>query len=214
MEEICFRARNRFNWLNSIYLYQILQSQFCYLFGNYEKAHEFAIAAEKLFDSIPGSVMLAQHLFYKSLIIIARVPTASKEDQKTYLKQLRNNKEQLKIWAVSCPENFSNMHRLVEAEMARINGNDMQAMQLYDQAIEAAGEQGFIQNQAVANELCAHFWLEKGKEDFSDVYLKKAHYGFKKWEAKCKVKNLEVTYPRLESLLETVPSDADGWPTS
>ena len=53
---------------------------------------------------------------------------------------------------------------LVRAEIARLLQNDHQAMDLYDEAILLARENEFIQNEALANELFAKFWLNKGKE--------------------------------------------------
>jgi len=71
----------------------------------------------------------------------------------------------MKEWADNCPENFLHKYLLVAAEMNRISGQWHQAMDLYDQAIESAKENEFIQNEALANELAAKFWLERGKED-------------------------------------------------
>ena len=41
---------------------------------------------------------------------------------------------------------------------ARIEGRDLDAMRLYDRAIAAARSNGFVHNEAVANEVAAQFY--------------------------------------------------------
>ena len=67
------------------------------------------------------------------------------------------------------------MYNLVEAEMARVSGRDYEVIELYDRAITSARKNGFIQNEALANELSARFRLERGDLDISKLYMKKAH---------------------------------------
>ena len=76
-------------------------------------------------------------------------------------------------------------------------------MDLYDQAIESARENEFSQNEALANELAAKFWLERGKEEFAQLYMRKAHQGYQIWGAKRKVEDLEKKYPQW--LASTLP---------
>ncbi|MBF0231658.1 MAG: AAA family ATPase [Desulfamplus sp.] len=181
----------------AICIYHTLQCQYFYFSGHYKNANKYALSAEKLFYSIPGSITLAQHLFYSSLTLTALFHGASEEDQKAYLKELDDNLAKLNEWNESCPENFSSIRCLIGAEIARINERDMEAMDLYDQAIASAHEQEFMQNEAIANELCAIFWMNKGKEEFADLHLKKAHACYLKWGAKLKVKELEKVYPQI-----------------
>ena len=62
-----------------------------------------------------------------------------------HMEALTGHYEQLKVWAESCPENFENRAALVAAEIARIEGRDLEAMRLYEQAIRSARENDFIQ---------------------------------------------------------------------
>ena len=64
----------------------------------------------------------------------------------------------------NCPENFENRAALVGAEIARIEGRDLDAMRLYEQAIRSARENGFIHNEAIAYELAARFYAARGFE--------------------------------------------------
>ena len=105
--------------------------------------------------------------------------------------------KQLQILEERCPENFENRAALVGAEMARIEGRDVEAMGLYEQAIRSARANGFIHNEAVAYELASRFYAARGFDDIAHVYLRKARDGYLRWGADGKVRQLDQIYPHL-----------------
>lgn len=177
--------------------YQILKSQVLYLYDQPESALSCAIAAQNLLGYIRGQFAVAGHNFYYSLILTALYPSATPARQKQYWQQLLANQQQMQIWADNAPENFRQMYLLVAAEMARISGDRLEAMELYDRAIAEAREQEFIQNEALAAELAAKFWLSLGKEEFAKLYMSKAYSGYRLWGAKRKMSDLQTLYPLL-----------------
>ncbi|MCC3447850.1 MAG: AAA family ATPase [Microcoleus sp. PH2017_39_LGB_O_B] len=190
--------------------YQILKCQVLYLYGEYAAAFSYAVEAEKKLSLAIGTIIVAEHNFYYSLILTALYPQASKGDRQKYLRKLKANQKQMKIWADSCPETFEHKYLLVAGEMARIVGKEMEAIDLYDRSITSARDGYFIQNEALAAELAANFWLSKGKAEFAEIYLKKAHYNYLIWGAKRKQEKLEATHPKLliKSTSETQFHDA------
>jgi hypothetical protein len=50
----------------------------------------------------------------------------------------------LREWTQSCPETFQDKYLLVLAELARIEGRELEAMGLYEDAIRAARANGFL----------------------------------------------------------------------
>ncbi|WP_293128425.1 AAA family ATPase [Microcoleus sp. bin38.metabat.b11b12b14.051] len=183
--------------------YQVLKCQVLYLYGEYAAALSYAVEAEKKLGLAIGTIIVAEHNFYYSLSLTALYPQASQGDRQKYLRKLKSNQKQMKIWADSCPDNFEHKYLLVAAEMARIGGKEMEAIDLYDRAIASARDGEFIQNEALAAELAANFWLNKGKAEFAQIYLKKAHYNYLIWGAKRKLQKLETTYPEL--LIKSAP---------
>ena len=177
--------------------YQILKSQVLYLYDRPESALSCAIAAQNLLGYIIGQFAVAAHNFYYSLIITDLYPSATPARQKQYWQQLVVNQKQMQIWADNAPANFRHMYLLVAAEMARISGKQLEAMELYDRAITEAREQDFIQNEALANELAAEFWLSLGKEEFAKIYMSKAYSGYRLWGGRRKVSDLQNKYPLL-----------------
>lgn len=183
------------NTLAAVCLYYIFKAQVLYLYGQPIPLSHLK-QAESLFNYIPGTISIAKHNFYYSLTLIALYHQASPEEQERYWQQLEANQRRMQEWADNCPENFLHKYLLVAAEMCRISGELYQAMRLYDQTIASAKENEFIQNEAIANELAAKFWLAQGKEDFAQLYLKRAHQCYQIWGASRKVEDLEEKYPQ------------------
>src|SRR5208337_5008346 len=69
-----------------------------------------------------------------------------------------------------------NRAALVGAEIARLEGRDVDAMRLYEQAIRSARDNGFVHNGAIAYEVAARFYAARGFEDIAHLYLRKARY--------------------------------------
>lgn len=183
------------NTLAAICFYYIFKAQVLYLYGQPIELSYFK-QAEELFDFIPATISIAKHNFYYSLTLASLYPSASKTEQEKYWQQLEANQQQMQEWANNCPENFLHKYLLVAAEMERVIGKSFRAMDLYDRAIESAKANEFVQNEAIANELAAKFWLSQNKAEFAQLYLKKAHQCYQIWGAKRKVEDLEQQYPQ------------------
>lgn len=178
--------------------FNIFKSQVLYLYDQLHEALNCALEAQKFMNFVLGHFQVSEHSFYTSLILVALYLDASQSEQKHYWKQLESHQKQMKIWADNCPENFLHKYLLVEAEIARITGKEIEVTWgLYDSAIASAHENEYIQNEALGNELAAKFWLGKGKEEIAKLYMRKAHYGYQLWGAKRKVEDLEEKYPQL-----------------
>jgi diguanylate cyclase (GGDEF)-like protein/PAS domain S-box-containing protein len=182
---------------NLICLYAILKSQLFYLEDKPNEALKSAQEAENKLAFIRGFVSKAEHHFYESLSLTALYPSVSSELQQQFWMKLQTNQRQMKIWMDNCPENFQHKYLLIAAEMARLNGDELEALALYKQAIESAEQNHFIHQIALANELVAKFWLAKGFETCAKTHLTEAHYGYQLWGALRKVNQLEEKYPFL-----------------
>jgi tetratricopeptide (TPR) repeat protein len=101
----------------------------------------------------------------------------------------------MKTWAHHAPMNFQHKYDLVEAEKALVLGQNEIAITYYERAIKGAKEQGFIQEEALANERAAEFYLALGREKVAKTYMTEAYYCYIRWGAVAKVRDLEETYP-------------------
>ncbi|HDN26847.1 MAG TPA: GAF domain-containing protein, partial [Thioploca sp.] len=93
--------------------------------------------------------------------------------------------------------NFYSPYLILKAEKAKIENSPMEAMHFYDDAIAAAGEQGYWSYKALASELATQLWLTQQTEKFAIIYLKEAHYAYSSWGASAKVTDLEEKYSKL-----------------
>ena len=168
-----------------------------YLFGDDERAFINAAKAEEYTGSVVGFFHVATHKMYYSLILLALYPEAESSQQIEYLNQVAANQEKLQQWAHHAPMNFQHKYDLVAAEKARVLGQTLEAMELYDRAIASAQENEYIQEVALANELAAEFYLSLGREKVAKAYITDAYYGYAKWGAVAKVEDLETQYPQL-----------------
>ncbi|WP_257459506.1 GAF domain-containing protein [Archangium lipolyticum] len=98
---------------------------------------------------------------------------------------------------------------LVEAERARVRGDRWQAVELYQAAIEGAREQGFIREEAVANERIGLFWETQHKPEYARMHLKRARQLYDAWGAQGKVAALAKHISRTEFPEPPVGSSSD-----
>src|SRR5262249_62317299 len=76
-------------------------------------------------------------------------------------------------------------------------GRELNAERLYEQAIRSARANGFVHNEAVANELAARFYTARGFEQIAHLYLRNARHCYLSWGADGKVRQLDELYPYL-----------------
>jgi predicted ATPase/signal transduction histidine kinase len=170
-----------------------------YLFKEPKNAVTNASLAAEHAVSVMSMVVDAAHNFYYSLALLAQYSQVSISQQKEYLAIVETNQQQMQKWAFNAPFNFQHKYELVEAEKARLQGQILEAMEYYDRAIAGAKEQGYIQEEALASELAAEFYFSIGRDKFALIYLTQAYYGYIRWGAKSKVKDLESRYPLVFS---------------
>jgi PAS domain S-box-containing protein len=120
----------------------------------------------------------------------------------------------MKQWAHYAPMNYLHKYHLVQAETARVLGQLFEAEEFYEQAIQGARENGYIQEEALAYELAAKFYLSRGRQKFAQTYMKEAHYCYGRWGAKAKVTDLEARYPQLLTQSPTVTHTTDTGKTN
>lgn len=185
-------------WMSE-FLYWARKLQARFLACDYISAVEAALKAEALLSGERRSHFTTAELhFYGALSHAASWETASPERKLWHLSALTTHHQKLNAWAAHCPENFENRAALVGAEIARIEGRMIEAEQLYEQAIRSGQQNGFIQNEAIAYELAARFYATRGFKPFADLYLRNARYGYLRWGAVGKVRQLDEIHPDLK----------------
>ncbi|MDM8559837.1 AAA family ATPase [Candidatus Parabeggiatoa sp. HSG14] len=177
-----------------VYLNNLL---LCYLFEDYPHAFERAVEGEKYLTGAIGLTAVPVFYFYASLARLAVYENSSEEQKKELLNKVKELQKNMKFWADNAPVNFQNKLELINAELARVLGQVAEAREYYDTAIQLATESGFLQEEALANELAARFYLNRSQTHVARHYLRDAIYAYTRWGATAKVQQLEKKYPEL-----------------
>lgn len=160
-------------------------------------AMDAASKAQRLLWTTSAHVEEAEYHFYGALAQAASYNSAPDGERQQHIDAVAAHYRQHKVWSKNCPENFENRAALVGAELARIEGRELDAERLYEQAIHSARDNGFVHNEAIAYERASEFYRARGFNQIADLYLRNARYGYLRWGADGKVLQLEAMYPQL-----------------
>jgi PAS domain S-box-containing protein len=169
----------------------------CYLFSEYAQAVENSTLVETDLSREKATLLAPLYHFYGSLARLATYPESSAQTQAEILNKVALSQEKMKYWAHHGPMNYLHKYHLVEAEKARVLDQLLEAEEFYEQAIQGARDNKYLQEEALAYELAAKFYLSRGREKFAQTYMKEAHYCYERWGAMAKVKDLETRYSQL-----------------
>ncbi|MEG4577356.1 AAA family ATPase [Microcoleus sp. N3A4] len=185
---------NNFTMIAIVYTYKLMLA---YFFGNYPAALSYIAQIKPYLMSVSGIVFFPIFHFYAALTHLALFPTQPEIEQAEILALVETHQTTLHQWAQNAPMNYLHKWYLVEAQKQRVLGNKAEAIEMYDRAISLSKQNKFLNEEALANELAAKFYLEWGKEKFAQIYIIEAYYCYLQWGATAKVKDLETRYRQL-----------------
>jgi PAS domain S-box-containing protein len=171
--------------------------QACFFAGDYRAAVAAANKVQPLAWSSQSFLEVAEYPFYAALALAHFYPVTGADEQIESLNTIKAYCELLHAWSRNCPENFEDRAALVGAEIACIEDRALDAERLYEQAIRSAQTNGFVHNEALANELAARFYSARGFQKIAHAYLRDARYCYLCWGADGKVRQLDELYPHL-----------------
>ncbi|MBW4682758.1 MAG: AAA family ATPase [Microcoleus vaginatus WJT46-NPBG5] len=176
--------------------------QLAYFFGNYTTALDYIAQAKQYLMAVSGLVLVPIFHFYAALTNLALFPTQPETEQSEILVLVEIHQTILHQWAQNAPMNHLHKWYLVEAERHRVLGNKAEAIEHYDRAIAGSKENKYINEEALANELAAKFYLDWGKEKIAQTYMIEAYYCYAQWGATAKVTDLEKRYLQLLAAIQ------------
>ncbi len=168
-----------------------------YLFEDYKTASNSAALAAKYLDGTHGSLPFALFHFYDALNRLALYPSTAIAKRKRWLKKIKAHHQKIKQWVKYNPMNYSHKSALLSAEIARVYHHEKEAREYYDQAISLAKQHRYLNEEALAYELAAKFYLGRKQFHVARYYLHNAHYAYLRWGAAAKVRQLETRYARF-----------------
>lgn len=173
-------------------------------FGEWERALERADEAEVYRTECYAACPVAEVPLWRGLAA-AKVfsPKLEVSRQHELLERIRVGVSRVRYFAEGCAENFLHKLRLIEAEYARVLGRKEEAAAKYDEAIDLARQEGFLQIEGLAAHFCAQFYLEQGRARIAQLYVDEARNAYARWDAYALVAHLDARY--AEWLSRSVP---------
>jgi PAS domain S-box-containing protein len=184
------------------YYIMLLHARF--MSGDYEKAIAAGKKANALIWTSTSQLVSIEFAFYYALALTSHHQNVSVELQPEHLEIVKGQEAKFARWTENCSENFAHKRALISAEIARLEGRELDAERLYEYSINLARLNGFLHNEGTANELAARFYLARGFKVVGIAYLKEARSCYANWGADGKVAQLERLYPQLKQ--EATPS--------
>ena len=220
-------AKNN-NYLEQVYITKIVLH---YLLSNQDewskKASELIGYAHR--HKLPGLKTKSSFMMelFTALSYLRAYSGVSQIEKWQYRWYVRKVKKSFAKAAKTAPMNFLHNFYLVSAEEARVLKKYDKAEDLYDKAIQSAEENKYLREQALANELAAKMYIERGKTRSAKAYMTEAYYLYARWGSKAKTRQLERLFadyidknsladrPRVGGSLTTIASiDSLGNSTS
>jgi predicted ATPase/signal transduction histidine kinase len=189
----------------------ILKLRTHFMSGEYEAAMTIAREIEPLLWSAQCHIQAADYYYYAALAAAAPIGSSAAGSSSS-TQTLKQYLTKLSEWAGAHPLTFFDKYALVSAEVARIEGRDPEAMRLYEDAILSARKQGFIQNEAIGNEVAARFYLDRGYETTAYAYFRSAQQCYLRWGASSKAEWVEQKLSGLADLTLINPPNSMGAP--
>ncbi|RUO63626.1 diguanylate cyclase domain-containing protein [Pseudidiomarina insulisalsae] len=164
--DACERHQN----LQVLCLYHVMRMFVGLLKNDRAQALESLEQAESRLDSISVQGLLPSSQFHVAKLLIQGVQGAvAREQLISALESYRN-------WEADAPENFRHWRQLLQAELAHLDGQFEQAIELYDLAFKAAGKQENWLAAAVITKHIEDFWQQKNHHAFATLYRQQHLY--------------------------------------
>ena len=200
-------------WLQNAGIFGVARLQLNVLAVRRNEALALAERGDEFFRSIRAFLESVEYRFYAALAYAAAYDVSPPDRRESHISGLRHHHHQLTIGCAGNLANFTDRLTLLAAEIARIEGRELEAEQLYEEAIRLAREAGFVQIEAIAAECAARFYESRGIRTVVLAYLANARDCYLRWGAAAKVRQLERSNPHLPaSDLDRIPSTVSDVP--
>lgn len=175
----------------------VYQANVMLMAGQTEAAIQCLDRAAQFAWSAPAHIhQLDLHLL-RALAICARRDAAADAPDATGWQTLRADARQLRDWARVNPVTFTDKALLVEAELARLDGDALTAMSLYEQAIAHATAHGFVQVAAMAHERAARLYATQRLASAANAHRRHARDAYLRWGAIGRARQVEADFPEI-----------------
>ena len=203
------RKERDFTSLANIY---ILKTQLAFIFREFDAAIDYAEQARRPLAALVSSPLIPLFTTFESLILIQHTWRNRSRRMIKARMRVRKNVAELRKWARHAPMNVGPGYDLVQAELARIQGQHTIAQKHYEQAISGAEKHSHTHLLAIAEELTGRYYEQANQSSLATYYLLRARGTYVRWGALSKVNRLDGEYRELAE--QGAQYLRKPWPTS
>lgn len=167
----------------------VVKEQLAFLSGNLERARDLSAAAERDLEALLSQIMVAEHTFYRCLIL-GQTLAEGGSPRSALLRELDRGIERFRVWSSHCAANFSAQHVLMQAVRAAAAGQPAAASRLFEQAIARATELRMLHVRSIAWELAARHAFAQGHWSEGSRCIEQAVVAYSAWGATAKLRQL------------------------
>ena len=172
----------------------VLKAYLAYVFHDTDAALALADQMQPHVGAIAGFLAYARCLALDALIRLDRCHQAGSAERRRLVRQAQADLRRLQPWAKQAPMNHLHDVRLVEAELAWVQGRTAEAATNYAAAIRLCQEHGWASDAPLAAERAARFYLASGQTEQARDHLRLARAGFVRWGALAVVQHFDRVY--------------------
>lgn len=170
--------------INAVYLVQKLKLN--YLYGHYEQAHRICKQLLEYAPELMGLSVYPEYYQYYSLTLLEIDFTV--EGRRRIIS---SNQRKLEKWMRFAPQNFRHRFLLVQGVWHQKHNQFVKAIRCLTEALQIAEKQGFLQDEALINDLIGRCYEDSNQIMVRRMYIKNAYARYKQWGAIAKESQLK-----------------------
>ena len=171
--------------------WELYEGLLSFLEGSFEQANQHLDQAWSLAWSAPA------HIHLIDLAMFTVLTRAALQTSKGTRQCFAQPMQRLRLWAKLNPRYFADRLALAEAELLRIEGRDLEALQQYEEAISKAEQCGAIHIKGLAHEMAYRMHQTLGLHSSARTHIRHARDAWRRWGASALAEQLEAEHAFL-----------------
>jgi diguanylate cyclase (GGDEF)-like protein len=174
-----------------LFFHEMLRLQLLVIEEDHHAALAAADRATALGQLDSGVVEVVDLTFYRALAAAGEAATASGQARRRLVGLVEDGAARLARWAQTGPARFGCRAALLRAEQARLQGDELTALNAYQAAADAAGDSRQLGVAALVAERCAAFHAAAGRAVDAEAHLRAARAAYRCWGVQARVEVLD-----------------------
>lgn len=196
-ENECLKGMFDRHFMTGIANYHIYKAEIYFLYNDPSGAHYHVMEQEKLMSSVMSLPQLVRFHIISFLVYASLIRSEYADNQEPLLQKMKERLARITRWSGQCPENFEHLRLLMEAELAGISAKVAEALSCYESSVNMAKRNGFIRDEAMANEMAARYLIHLNLPKAAEGYLQASQHLYYSCGAYRKVEHMNKSYPAL-----------------